>query len=157
LKRKSPTESQSSPASTASPFGLKILVEPDDLTPPQINIVFVHGLGGSAEGTWTDTQTDACWPRWLSEVKGLERARIMVFGYDSGWGKIWKVNNILDISDFAKQLTHDLWCHFSECGDVDHLFILDLLNILDADDLCGAQHGGACCKKGTFVYEIYVH
>jgi hypothetical protein len=74
-------------------------------------------------GTWTDVQTNAFWPQWLSEVEGLEHARIMVFGYDSGWDKIWK-SNILDISDFAKQLTHDLWCHFSDNGDANPPFHL---------------------------------
>lgn len=42
----------------------------------------------------------------------------MAFGYDSGWNKIWKPNNVLDISDFAKQLVHDLWCHYLDYGDV---------------------------------------
>jgi hypothetical protein len=80
--------------------------------------VFVHGLGGSAEGTWTDAGTNSFWPLWLSTVKGLENARIMTFGYDSSWNKIWKSNNVLDISDFAKQLVHDLWCHYLDHGDV---------------------------------------
>jgi hypothetical protein len=70
------------------------------------------------ESSWTCPQNDACWPLWLPEVKGLETARIMMFGYDSDWKRFWQPNNILDISDFAKQLAHDLWCHFSDFGDV---------------------------------------
>jgi hypothetical protein len=113
-----------SASSTPSQIGLKTLVEPTAVShnslsaAPPLNIVFVHGLGGSAEGTWTDTQTHSFWPPWLSKVKGLENARIMTFGYDSSWNKIWKPNNVLDISDFAKQLVHDLWCHYSDYGDV---------------------------------------
>jgi hypothetical protein len=42
----------------------------------------------------------------------------MTFGYDSSWNKIWKPNNVLDISDFAKQLVHDLWCHYADYGNV---------------------------------------
>jgi hypothetical protein len=99
-------------------FGLRILVDPPDASTP-INIIFVHGLGGSAEGTWTDdSQRKSLWPLWLPKVKGLENARIMTFGYDSGWNKIWKPNNVLDISDFGKQLVHELWCHYAEYGDV---------------------------------------
>jgi len=112
LKQKLPPGIHDSTASTASQLGLKIPVEPNSSL-PSINIVFVNGLGGSAEGTWTHAQIKASWPRWLSELKELEHARIMLFGYDSDWNKIWKANNVLDISDFAKQLAHDLWCHFS--------------------------------------------
>jgi hypothetical protein len=85
---------------------------------PPINVVFVHGLGGSSEGTWTDATSGSFWPLWLPEVKGLENLRIMTFGYESGWNKIWKPNNVLDISDFAKQLVHHLWLHYAEHGDV---------------------------------------
>jgi hypothetical protein len=118
LKRKRSPGIRDSTTSTASQLGLKILVEPNS-SPSSINIIFVHGLGGSAEGTWIDTETNVSWPQWLSELKELEDARIMVFGYDSDWNKIWKPDNVLDISDFGKQLAHDLWCHFSEYGDVD--------------------------------------
>ena len=116
------TRIENSTSSTPGQIGLRILIEPDHLhnssfTPP-LNIVFVHGLGGSAEGTWTDGETNSFWPLWLSKVKGLENARIMTFGYDSSWNEIWKPNNVLDISDFAKQLIHDLWCHYSDYGDV---------------------------------------
>ena len=83
-----------------------------------MNIIFVHGLGGSAQGTWKDPETNSFWPPWLSKVKGLDNSRIMMFGYDSGWNKIWKPNNVLDISDFARQLVNQLWCHYAEYGNV---------------------------------------
>jgi hypothetical protein len=95
---------------------------PSDSNIP-INIIFVHGLGGSAVGTWTEAESDSLWPLWLSEIKGLENARIMTFGYDSAWNNIWKTSNVLDISDFAKQLVHDLWLHYLEHGDVYILLI----------------------------------
>jgi len=116
---KSTPRNEESTSSKPSQIGLRTLVEPlhDSATPP-LNIVFVHGLGGSAEGTWTDSQADAFWPPWLTKLGGLENARIMTFGYDSGWNKIWKPNNVLDISDFAKQLVNDLWCHYLAHGDV---------------------------------------
>lgn len=44
--------------------------------------------------------------------------RIMTFGYDSGWNTLWKPDKVLDISDFAKQLVHDLWLHYTEHGKV---------------------------------------
>jgi len=99
-------------------FGLTTLIEPSESSSPVLNIVFVHGLGGSAYGTWTDEQTKVFWLPWLTKVKGLENARIMTFGYDSNWDKIWKSNNVLDIPDFARQLANDLWLHYEDHGDV---------------------------------------
>jgi len=68
--------------------------------------------------TWTHPQSNAFWPLWLSEVKGLETATIMTFGYDSSFANIWNSNNVLDIADFGKQLAHGLWCHYGDHGDV---------------------------------------
>ena len=80
-------------------------------------------LEGQQNGTWTEKQPGSFWPLWLPEIKSLENARIMMLGYESGWNKIWKTNNVLDISDFAKQLVHDLWLHYLEHGDVCILLI----------------------------------
>ena len=93
-------------------LGLKVVHEPtaspDDKS--CTNIVFVHGLGGSAKGTWT-LEPDSFWPAWLPKVRGLENCRIMTFGYDADWNKIWKPNNVLDISDFGDQLLNHLFLH----------------------------------------------
>src|SRR5271155_4149700 len=50
-----------------------------------VNIVFVHGLGGSAVGTWTDDETKFFWPAALTKSAGLENARIMTYGYNAEW------------------------------------------------------------------------
>jgi hypothetical protein len=100
---------------TEGNLGLIPLNEPRH---PDLNIIFVHGLGGCAKGTWTDPQTGSFWPPWLAGVHGLERARVMSFGYDSSWNKIWKSNNVLDIADFGRQLVNELWLHYEESGDV---------------------------------------
>lgn len=111
------TVEETSASTTAHELGLQILRQPclaPNPSDPPINIIFVHGLGGSAKGTWTDKTSGSFWPLWLPEIKTLENSRIMTFGYDS--------NNVLDISDFAKQLVHDLWLHYLECRDVYILF-----------------------------------
>ena len=120
--KKSP-ENQSLPTptketDTTNQFGLSTLVEPPQPSAPVLNIIFVHGLGGSAYGTWTHQQTKSFWPPWLSKVKGLENARIMTFGYDASWNKVWAANNVLDIPDFARQLVNELWLHYTDHGDV---------------------------------------
>jgi len=119
-RKQTPSRIEDATSSNPSQIGLRTIVEPPShgSSNPPLNIVFVHGLGGSAVGTWTAAESNSFWPSWLSKVKGLENARIMTFGYDSGWNKIWKPNNVLDISDFAKQLVHELWCHYSDYGDV---------------------------------------
>ena len=102
-------------------LGLKTLVEPPSpavSSSPPLNIVFVHGLGGSADDTWIDPGSGSFWPQWLPENKVLENARVMTFGYDSDWNKIWNPGNVLDISDFAKQLANEMWLHYSQYGDV---------------------------------------
>jgi len=81
-------------------------------------IVFVHGLGGCAYGTWTHDRSKEFWPAWLSDVKGLETARVMTYGYDASWNKTWKANTVLDIPDFARQLVNDLWLYYLERGNV---------------------------------------
>jgi len=101
--------------------GLEIVSEPvltsQELNPP-VNIIFVHGLGGSARGTWTHPESKAFWPLWLHKVKGLENPRIMTFGYDADWYKIWRPKNVLDITDFGDQLLNHLFLHYSKYGDV---------------------------------------
>lgn len=73
---------------------------------PSIEIVFVHGLGGESRGTWTDGQDSVCnfWPAWLPTVPGLENARILCFGYDSDWKKLWKPQTTLGIPQFGTSL-----------------------------------------------------
>jgi hypothetical protein len=46
------------------------------------SIVFIHGLNGHRERTWTDDATSICWPRdFLPAV--VPNARILTYGYDA--------------------------------------------------------------------------
>lgn len=85
-------------------MGLEVLTEPASLQKPVIDIIFVHGLGGSRRGTWKVNPDDTnFWPEWLPKAEGLEQTRVSTFGYDAKWDNIWKKNE-LDISAFAGQL-----------------------------------------------------
>ena len=87
------------------PLGLTILHEPE--SPPSADIVFIHGLGGSSRHTWSrNRDLQLFWPfEWLPYEPELATARIMTFGYNSHFSSVsHKQNNILNISDFSKDL-----------------------------------------------------
>ena len=97
--------------------------------PALIDVIFVHGLGGSSRGTWTHPKS-GFWPTWLPEKSGLENVRISTFGYDANWD-IRKPHNELGIADFSRELLGELDLHYGRYGDVyslsSHLLIMRLL------------------------------
>jgi pimeloyl-ACP methyl ester carboxylesterase len=86
------------------PLGLTILHEPEG--PPVADIVFVHGLGGSSRQTWCKNHDPSLfWPcEWLPQERGLRDARVTSFGYNAHFASLSSKENILNISDFAKDL-----------------------------------------------------
>jgi hypothetical protein len=100
-------------------IGLRVLHEPREVTNvTTVNVVFVHGLGGSATETWTHTPSNTFWPTLLHEDDGFENVRVSTFGYDANFGNIFSPKNALDISDFAKQLLDALDLQYGKYGDV---------------------------------------
>lgn len=69
---------------------------------PTVDIIFVHGLGGTPRGTWSwQRDPKNFWPAWLSQEADLCKSRIFTFGYNahvSGQG------SVLNLLDFAKDL-----------------------------------------------------
>ncbi|KAL8697637.1 MAG: hypothetical protein Q9224_002209 [Gallowayella concinna] len=88
----------------ADPLGLNVLYEPNDC-PPVVDIILVHGLGGTSQKTWSrNRDIELCWPRqWLPVEPGFEQARILSFGYNAHFASSGR-ENILNIADFAKDL-----------------------------------------------------
>ena len=82
------------------------------------DIVFVHGLGGSARGTWTHPETKWFWPNGLAVKKGFQNARVLTFGYISDWANVLGPQNRLDVMDYALQLLDGLELHYRENGQV---------------------------------------
>jgi hypothetical protein len=100
-------------------LGLCTLYSPSAAVGNQtIDIIFVHGLGGSAIGTWTHSQTKAFWPAWLPKEEGMENIRIMTFGYDSSLGSILSPRNALGVTEFARQLLDSVDLHRRKSGVV---------------------------------------
>ena len=64
-------------------FGLSE-VYPRTNAPTNVDIVFVHGLNGDPHRTWTSEQTKVFWPaQLLPPLLEEEKARVLVYGYDS--------------------------------------------------------------------------
>lgn len=90
------------------PEGLSLIARPSSVASPAADIIFVHGLGGSSQLTWSKHRNlDNFWPKeWLP--LDITTARIWSFGYDSRFAKQEKAGK-LRILDFAKDLLHDMW------------------------------------------------
>ncbi|KAL8671569.1 MAG: hypothetical protein Q9168_003931 [Polycauliona sp. 1 TL-2023] len=88
----------------ADPLGLSVLYEPEE-GEPIADIIFVHGLGGTSQKTWSrNRDTQLFWPQqWLPLEPGFEQARILSFGYNAHFASAGR-ENMLDIADFAKDL-----------------------------------------------------
>jgi hypothetical protein len=89
------------------PFGLEVLHEPDEPPATLVQIIFVHGLGGSKTETWIHPQTRGFWPAWLHDHPGLENVRLATFGYNSAINPL-AANTNLSIPIFATQLLDDM-------------------------------------------------
>ncbi|KAK1829368.1 hypothetical protein QBC39DRAFT_311254 [Podospora conica] len=85
------------------PLGLTTLFEPPDpAVPVTADVVFVHGLNGGSQSTWSkDNRTSHFWPKeWLPLDDAFDGVRIHSFGYPSGLAR----ESVLNVRDFASSL-----------------------------------------------------
>jgi hypothetical protein len=123
------------------------LHEPSTRLTNPVQIIFVHGLGGSKRGTWTDSEANF-WPTWLHDEKGLENVRIATFGYKSTFN-VLAPNNNLCIPTFANQLLLSLEQLSYKHGSV-HIHYIDLM--VGDDDFRCAQLGRVGGETGTILF-----
>lgn len=82
---------------------------------PGIDLVFVHGLGGTSIGTWSWNRDPAnFWPLWLVNDRDLSRSRIFTFGYDAG---LMGSSTVLGILDFVKDLLFRMKTYSPDSSD----------------------------------------
>lgn len=95
---------RSAESKTRNPLGLNIIHEPKN-GHPQIDIIFVHGLGGKSEDTWSYRKSPKLfWPKiWLPHEPGMGQARMSSFGYNAAVGPTWP-RIFFHINDFALDL-----------------------------------------------------
>ena len=88
------------------PLGLTVVYTPDNGR--KVDIVFVHGLGGTSRGTWSKSRDpEKFWPlTFLPLEPDICLARIMTFGYNAAFQATGNVTT--SILDFAKELLFDL-------------------------------------------------
>ncbi|KAI0490672.1 hypothetical protein F4859DRAFT_520389 [Xylaria cf. heliscus] len=104
------TYSVPSPLPT-NPLGLTLVYS---FREPVIDIIFVHGLGGTSVGTWSWNRDPVnFWPLWLGNDRDLSRSRIFTFGYDAG---LTGNSTGLGILDFAKDLLLRMKTYSSDLG-----------------------------------------
>lgn len=91
----------------SDPLGLTVVHDPD--SDPTVNIIFVHGLGGTSRKTWSrNRDVRLFWPgEWLPRENGLDRARILSFGYNAHFSAPGQ-QNMLNIGDFATDLLFNM-------------------------------------------------
>ncbi|GFP60247.1 vegetative incompatibility protein HET-E-1 [Trichoderma asperellum] len=94
--------------SVKDPLGLKVLYRPPKER--KVDIIFVHGLGGSSRMTWTkDHNLDNFWPlKFLPHEPEIGDARIMTFGYNAKFKPGSSGSSTISVLDFAKELLYDL-------------------------------------------------
>ncbi|KAF3482204.1 uncharacterized protein GIQ15_04963 [Arthroderma uncinatum] len=91
------------------PLGLTLIHESDN---PLVDIIFVHGLGGSSLRTWSyDRDVRNLWLPWLGAETGLSNIRAFTFGYNAHFAE---KAGVLSTLDFAKDLLFQIKMYHDE-------------------------------------------
>ncbi|OBT77638.1 hypothetical protein VF21_03713 [Pseudogymnoascus sp. 05NY08] len=103
--------------STEGSIGMKVVAEPSDAV---VDIVFVHGLTGNRETTWTH-ENGVFWPEQLA--LDSDTARIMTYGYDADVIKIWGMAGGNNLRNHGKSLAFGVSDRRRECRERPIIFI----------------------------------
>ena len=87
-----------------SGLGIRLLYKADTAC---VDVVFVHGLTGSAYSTWLHEKKGVHWPAELLK-KDIPDCRILTFGYDADVVKVWQQVSGARLSNHGKDLVADL-------------------------------------------------
>ncbi|KAI1742224.1 hypothetical protein F4680DRAFT_464108 [Xylaria scruposa] len=106
-KARAKSDNPSQPDPKAFPSGIKELYCPP--AGSTVDIVFIHGLTGDRERTWSTKNASEPWPKTLLASK-LKTARILTFGYDAyvaDWKTVVSQNRIRNhSSNLLNSLAH---------------------------------------------------
>ncbi|KAL9632948.1 MAG: hypothetical protein Q9164_004993 [Protoblastenia rupestris] len=96
-------EGLAKPNRPAPPSTLGLRVVNPCLVDALIDIVFVHGLTGGRESTWTAKGANACWPELLL-TNDLPEARVITYGYDADVVHFWSMASQNTVGDHSQKL-----------------------------------------------------
>lgn len=105
-RQPSPTSATSTTDKSSGPLGLNVVYAPNN--GHKVDIVFVHGLGGTSRWTWSKNRLpELFWPlTFLPLEPDICLARIMTFGYNASFKKAGGITT--SILDFAKDLLFEM-------------------------------------------------
>lgn len=128
-----------------NPLGLSVLWNPE--LNRTLDIVLVHGLGGTSQSTWSKNHDpEYFWPRlWLPSEPVIRSARILSFGYDADWRSTGSKTQ-LNITDFAKELLFAMKFAKDEENDLEDLSLGDVPIIFIVHSM-----GGLVVKKAYIL------
>lgn len=153
-------------ACNQDPLGLKVIHKPPG--DRRVDIVFVHGLGGSSRNTWSkDQDPDFFWPlKFLPFEPGINEARISTFGYNANF-RCGSGKNKMSVLDFAKDLLYDLKYAKDESvpeledlgmGEASRAAPTSIYSTTDKKTetyyLRGPFYGRPCCKRGIVLLAL---
>lgn len=107
--------------------------------------MFVHGLTGNRETTWTHKDTRVFWPKELAQ--DIKTARIMTFGYDADVIRIWGGVGGNNLRNHGKNLASDVSDQRRECRERPIIFIAHSLGGL----VC--EQALLYCREGDLFLE----
>ncbi|KAI0401115.1 Alpha/Beta hydrolase protein [Xylaria palmicola] len=113
-----------------SNYGIKVLYEPKNAT---VDLVFVHGITGHRDRTWSADQNSEPWPK-LMVPNRIPEARILTFGYDASVIGFWRGISGNAIGDHSNNLLSALSSLRSEAGPRPIVFIAHSLGGLVVKD-----------------------
>lgn len=105
FKDKLPTDPPYDVAAEEFPEGIKVLYEPNGTV--AADVVFIHGLTGDRERTWTHPKAEGPWPKLLLP-QCLPDMRVLTFGYDAYIFRPRKAVSNNRISDHSADLLNAL-------------------------------------------------
>lgn len=104
IMRRDTTDENNSEGGPKGLIGLTTLYDPN--LEVAVDLVFVHGLNGGSQSTWTKNEDQSLfWPReWLPKDYAFRDVRIHTFGYASGLNH----RSVLNIPDIARSLLYSI-------------------------------------------------
>ncbi|KAF2477229.1 uncharacterized protein BDR25DRAFT_276969 [Lindgomyces ingoldianus] len=114
---------------TDGPTGIRVVADSSNAV---VDIVFVHGLTGNREKTWTH-DNGIFWPAALLS-EDFPCARIMTFGYDADVVRFWTIASSNRLDDHGKSLAYALLDQRGQVGQRPIIFIAHSLGGLVCEE-----------------------